>query len=670
MTRIEQVPSSEPVEVTTRLLDEERTLKRIAILVAQGARPTLLVDVAAEASRLFTLAQLQISRYTLAGFLTVVAGAEWQSDDATLTTPILAGGAIWGAIRLLSMSTQPLPHHYAPRLNEVAQLLSTAVTNTQSGADLRDLAEAQRALRTVATMVAQGTDPQAVFMAVAEEAARILGVGAVSLIRWDPQTQLFTKIYGTHGERSPIPDGGQWSLDDGPEGALVVQTRAPVRIDDWTTLPGEVAAGHVARGFGQAVAAPVIIDGALWGLISAFAEAEQVLPPGSETRLAEFTHLMGSAISNAQVKEELRALAEQQGAALRRIGTMVAQQAPPSEVFTAVALEAGRALRVPQVRVDRYLAEGGVVTVGAIGGIDHQREGGRDGASSIAAKVRETRRVARIDDRGCSTVAAPVLIDGELWGAIVASAADRLPEDIENRVSDFSHLVASSISNVHARNNLIVSRARIVAASDETQRRIERNLHDGVQQQLVALGLSLRALRDQPAVPNAVRRIIDELECDLDTVVEEIRNFSQGLHPALLSRAGLGPSLRELVRRSPLPVTLQVDADPRPPEPIETAVYYVVSEALANATKHSGASKVQVAVTRDDGGVRATIADNGTGGAAVSGSSGLIGLVDRIEALGGTFTLDSPTGRGTTIFIELPLSGHSSVNGLTSDPLI
>ena len=348
---------------------------------------------------------------------------------------------------------------------------------------------------------------------------------------------------------------------------------------------------------------------------------------------------------------------------------MIAQQAPQNEVFTAVAVEAGRALGVAQVRVDRYLPDGGVTTVGAIGGADRGGKTDQAHTSSIAAEIRKTQHVQRVDDRSCSMVAAPVIVEGEIWGAVVVLAANRLPADIENRVTDFSHLVASSISNVDARNKLIASRARIVAASDETQRRIERNLHDGVQQRLVALGLSLKAVRDQPAVPDIVRAVIDELERDLDAVVEEIRHFSQGLHPALLSRAGLGPSLRELVRRSPLPVAMDVNADPRPPEPIESAVYYVVSEALANATKHSQASKVSVSVSRDDDGMHATIADDGIGGAAIPGSSGLIGLVDRIEALGGSLTLDSPPGEGTTISIELPLNG-TPTNTSTSESLI
>jgi len=136
-------------------------------------------------------------------------------------------------------------------------------------------------------------------------------------------------------------------------------------------------------------------------------------------------------------------------------------------------------------------------------------------------------------------------------------------------------------------------------------------------------------------------------------VLEEIRVFSQGLHPALLSRSGLGPSLRELARRSPVPVNVDAARCPRLPEPIETAVYYVISEALANAAKHSQASEISVTVV-SDGAVRATVADNGVGGAALDSGSGLIGLVDRVEALGGWFALDSPVGRGTTISIELP----------------
>lgn len=276
----------------------------------------------------------------------------------------------------------------------------------------------------------------------------------------------------------------------------------------------------------------------------------------------------------------------------------------------------------------------------------------------------ETGRAARLDtsvtDAGAdgfrSVVGAPILVDGALWGVIIVLASEILQDDIETRLTDFTHLVASSISIVHARNSLIASRARIVAAGDETRRRIERNLHDGVQQRLVGLAFRLRKARAGVQLPREVRAGLDEVARDLEGVLEEIRVFSQGLHPALLSRAGLSPSLRELARRSPIPVSLDVAAGPRFPEPVETAVYYVVSEALANAAKYSRAAEVSVTVASDASGVRATVADDGVGGAAFGRSSGLTGLVDRVEALGGRFTLESPAGRGTTISIELPLA--------------
>jgi signal transduction histidine kinase len=292
----------------------------------------------------------------------------------------------------------------------------------------------------------------------------------------------------------------------------------------------------------------------------------------------------------------------------------------------------------------------------------------------VARKVIQTRQAARIDDWTTlpapdaqaaseegfrSVVGAPIHVDGAPWGVIVVLAADVLPHDAETRLTDFTHLVASSISNVQARNSLIASRARIVTASDETRRRIERNLHDGIQQRVVSVALSLRAVRTKFPLPPEVAAGLDEVARDLEHVLEEIRVFSQGLHPALLSRSGLGPSLRALSRRSPIPVTLEFTGGPRFREPVEIAVYYVVSEALANAAKHSRASEVSVTVSSGESGVQATITDDGYGGAVLGRSSGLTGLVDRVEALGGRFSLDSPPGRGTTIQIELPLDAQA-----------
>lgn len=584
--------------------------------------------------------------------------------------PIVVDGVIWGFIGASGEVGEMLPLECEARLSDFAQLMAIAIANAQAREKLRDLVESQGALRRVATLVAQGAEPKNVFAAVAVEAARILGVDAVSLISYDPGTRMFTKIYGTHGQRASVPDGGRWSLENCPEGALILETGEPVRIDDWTDVPGPVAARHRADGFGQAVAAPIVVDGMIWGHIAAFAEADENLPPGCETRLADFTNLMASALANTQARDKLRGLAEQQGAALRRVATLVAQQASPSTIFDAVAREASAALGVPRVDVARRQEDGSVALVGSTGRAaapTDQRLTKR--AARVAAAVMETHRPARIDDHHVSApsseperddslrsiVGAPILVDGSLWGMIVVLAEESLHRDTETKLTDFTHLVASSISNLHARTNLIASRARIVTASDETRRRIERNLHDGIQQRVVALGLKLRAVRVRLPLASELQAGLDEVADDLDGLLEEIRVFSQGLHPALLSRAGLLQSLRALKRRSPIPVELDLAPVPRLPEPIETAIYYVVSEALANVAKHSRASVVTVSVAYDRAAVRVTVTDDGVGGAALDGSSGLIGLVDRVEALGGRFNLDSPAGRGTTITIELAL---------------
>jgi signal transduction histidine kinase/DNA-binding NarL/FixJ family response regulator len=718
------------LEELRALAESQGALRRVATLVAHGAEPkTVFTAVAVEASRILNVGAVSLISYdadkqmftkifgTHGQRAAVPDGGQWgladcpegalilrtggpvRIDDwtrisgpvaarhralgfgAAVAAPILIDGEIWGHIAAFGETDEPLPAGSETRLADFTNLMAAAISNVQARDELRSLAESQGALRRVATLVAQGAEPRAVFVAVAVEASRLLNVGAVSLISYDAEANLFTKIFGTHGDRSAVPDGTTWPEDDCPEGALVIKTGGPARVDDWTAIPGPTAAAHRAGGFGQAVAAPIIIEGAIWGHIAAYGEADEILPPGTEVRLADFTNLMATAISNAQVRDELRGLAEQQGAALRRVATLVAQQAPPSTIFDEVAAEASRALGVARVVVARA-DDGAVTLIGSTGTpavpVSHLFASGHPG---LVAEVIQTGRPARIDDWSAvpgpvgeiarcdgfgSVVGAPIVVDGALWGVIVVIAAEVLPPDAETRLTDFTHLVASSISNVHARDSLIASRARIVAASDETRRRIERNLHDGIQQRVVALALGLRAVRTRSQLPPPVQIALDEIARDLDGVLEEIRVFSQGLHPALLARSGLGPSLRALARRSPIPFSLDLAPGPRVPEPVETAVYYVVSEALANAAKHSRASEVSVSVACGPAVVQASFRDNGIGGATLGRGSGLIGLVDRVEALGGRFTLDSPVGGGTTISIELPLSppvlnGRSSI---------
>jgi signal transduction histidine kinase len=229
--------------------------------------------------------------------------------------------------------------------------------------------------------------------------------------------------------------------------------------------------------------------------------------------------------------------------------------------------------------------------------------------------------------------------------------------------------MASSLEQ--SREELGASRTRIVAAGDQARRRIERDLHDGTQQRLVSLVLNLRAA--EAAVPPErpeLRAQLAGVADGLTGALEELRELSRGIHPAILSEGGLAPALKALARRSVLPVELEVDVGARLPEPVEVAGYYVVSEALANAAKHAHATVAQVEAWARDGHLHLMVRDDGVGGATLGGGSGLVGLADRVAALGGTIQVHSPAGQGTRLQIDLPIqdlaagpSGSSDADG-------
>jgi len=255
-------------------------------------------------------------------------------------------------------------------------------------------------------------------------------------------------------------------------------------------------------------------------------------------------------------------------------------------------------------------------------------------------------------------VGSPIVVEGRLWGVIIASSATAAPrqDDTEKRLLAFTELVAMAVANTESRAQLAASRARIVAAADETRRRIERDLHDGTQQRLISLTLELRAA--QARVPPEQKNLVEQWSRTaqgLTDVMEELREISRGLHPAILERGGLGPALRALARRAGVPVELEVRVRGRLPERVEVAAYYVVSEALANAVKHARASVVEVDVDVTDEILRLLVRDDGVGGADTSRGSGLIGLSDRVEAVGGRIDITSPAGGGTTLLVTIPL---------------
>jgi signal transduction histidine kinase len=261
-------------------------------------------------------------------------------------------------------------------------------------------------------------------------------------------------------------------------------------------------------------------------------------------------------------------------------------------------------------------------------------------------------------------VGVPIIVDGSVWGAAIVGSTvpEPLPPDTEARISDFADLLATAIANAATRAELIASRARIVAAADGARRRLEHDLHDGAQQRLVALALQLRlAEASVPAEQPSLREQLGELVSGITGVSAELRELSHGIHPSILSKGGLGPALRTLARRSAVPVDLDLGVDRRLPDSVEVGAYYVVSEALTNVAKHARASVVQVGVETHDAHLRLSIRDDGIGGADAAKGSGLIGLIDRVEALGGTMAISSHSGSGTALLVEIPLHLEGSI---------
>jgi len=279
----------------------------------------------------------------------------------------------------------------------------------------------------------------------------------------------------------------------------------------------------------------------------------------------------------------------------------------------------------------------------------------RDSWDGAAGSIAAHARVVGLRSR----VGAPIVVNDRVWGMAVVgnSAPNPLPPDIEERVAEFAGLAATAINAATTRAELIASRARIVAAADDARRRIERDLHDGAQQRLVALALKARMAMDQtPAELDGIRAELSYIARGLTTALEEIREISHGIHPAILSSSGLGAALKTLTRRAAVPVTVDVAIQAELPDAVEVAAYYVTAEAVANAAKHAHASQVSVRARIIDETLRLSIRDDGIGGADSAKGSGIIGLNDRIDVLGGKLTLNSPVGSGTAIDVTIPLA--------------
>jgi signal transduction histidine kinase len=381
------------------------------------------------------------------------------------------------------------------------------------------------------------------------------------------------------------------------------------------------------------------------------------------------------ALEADQRRREANALATQQSA-LRRVATLVARETAPPEVFSEVATELARCLDVPNTALCRFEPDGEATLLAArdqqqltrkLVGTRFSLEG-----ENILAMVLRTGRGARMDSHDNasgpaaarfrelgmrSAVGAPIIVGDHLWGAatVGTSRPGPLPADTEARVQDFTDLAATAIANTETRAQLSASRVRIVAAADDARRRIERDLHDGAQQRLVSLSLEMRtAEASVPPELHSFKDQISHLVTGLTGVSEDLQEISRGIHPAILSKGGLGPALKTLARRSAVPVELDLRVDRRLPVSVEVATYYVVAEALTNAAKHARASVVHLYAEAEDANLRLLIRDDGIGGADTANGSGLTGLVDRVEALGGQMTISSQPGRGTSLLVQIP----------------
>jgi signal transduction histidine kinase len=277
-----------------------------------------------------------------------------------------------------------------------------------------------------------------------------------------------------------------------------------------------------------------------------------------------------------------------------------------------------------------------------------------------------TRRHVDVD----SVVACPIVVHGRLWGTVSVWGSEPLPPDSEVRLEHFTELIATAIANAETSNELAASRKRIVASSDKTRRRIERDLHDGTQQRLVSLGLAAAtAAASVPLEQRDLRADLDQITKGMVDAAEELQELSRGIHPAIESSGGLGPALRTLARRSAVPVELDLGTDARLPEPIEVAAYFVASEAMANSAKHAHASLIEVALAEENSSLVLSIRDDGIGGADPTAGSGLVGLADRVEALGGSIEVRSRPGHGTHITAQLPLEMEVPTSGKSPDPI-
>ena len=696
--------NAEAREELRRVAEEQAALRRVATLVARGEPPSaVFAAVAAEAGRVMSVAGVAlVGRYDLAEESIEFVGA-WSPegepgfvgtrvalggrnvatlvferneparvdrippDDTPATAlarnwarssagaPIDVDGRLWGVVTVGATHEDELPPGTEYRLAQFTELVASAISNAQARADLGRVADEQAALRRVATLVAEAAPPSAVFDSVAEEVGRLLAVDAAAVRRYLPDdTAEILAQWSRGGEFIPV--GLRAQPVPGTVTATVRETMRPARVDRYADDAGEAAR---EIGIRSSVGVPITVEGELWGLIAVVSTGEEPPPPGTEDRLAGFTELVATAIANAQAREELRTIADEQ-TALRRVALLVAAGAPPADVFAAVSEEVGHLLSVDGAFVVRYESDDAVTVLAGRTTADSPLPTGLRTpiiAPSLGSVVRDTERPARIDHYADHPVArqygirfsaaAPITVQGRLWGYIgVTSSREEPPPGTELRLAAFTEIAATAIANAESRAEVMASRARIVTAADEERGRVVRDLHDGAEQHLVHAVVTLKLARGAltKSDPDAGKLLDDALQ-QAEEANLELRELARGIVPAALTRGGLRAGAEAVVSRMSVPVRVDV-TDERFPADVESTAYFVVSEALTNVTKHAHASSAQVTARVEGALLRVEIVDDGVGGLRRTGISGLTGLEDRVSALHGSLLSREPCRPG------------------------
>jgi GAF domain-containing protein len=594
-------------------------------------------------------------------------------------TPIIVEGRTWGVMIVGSVVAESSPVDIEARLANFTELVATAIANAESLTGLARLAEEQAALRRVATLVARGAAAEEVCAAVTEEVGMLLPVEFAIMGRFEADATVTSVAAWGAPVVAGFPAGSRWGLEGRNLVTTVLETGRPVRVDGFEHSSGPIGAAARAGGFRSTVGTPIVVASRVWGVMCVGSTVEDSLPADLEARLASFTELVATAIASGESRAALGWLAEEQ-AALRRVATLVARGVPPGEVFAAVTKEVGQLFHVDHVALHRYRSDGAVTDVDAWTRASDLSPAlvsrARASGKSLAMTVFETGRPARMDrhaepfgvvamatgDVGVrSAVASPIIVEGRVWGAMwIGSilAQQPLAADTEARLASFSELVATAIANAESLAALAASRARIAAASDDSRRRIERDLHEGAEQRLVkAVNVLTRARSSLVGGDGNVAELAAEALRHAEDANLALRELAHEILPSGLTRGGLPAGVEALVSRISLPVDVDVSIE-RLPIGVEATAYFVISEALTNIVKHARAARAEVSARIEGGLLRVEVCDDGVGGAHVGLGTGLGGLTDRLAVLDGTLQITSPSGGGTTLRAEIPLGGH------------